>query len=106
MIVGGDAAADIGVMKNTGGKGHQLILVEDGAHDTDIIQVARQGPGVIGDKNVARLVIVCREIVDEGLYPQSHGPRLAGGGKGPLGQLPALPVGKHAGIIMGIPKQA
>ena len=41
MIVGGHAPADIGVMKNTGGKGDQLFPVEDRAHDADVIQVTR-----------------------------------------------------------------
>ena len=58
MIVGGHTAADIGVMKNTGGKGDQIVLVEDRAHDTDIIQMARQGPGIVGDKDIPGLVIV------------------------------------------------
>ena len=93
-------------MKNAGRKGGQLTLVEDGAHDAYIIQMARQGPGVIRDKGVAGMVIVGRKPVDEILHPQGHGPRLTGGGKTTLGQFPALPVGKHAGVVMGIPEQA
>ncbi len=56
VVVRGDAASDIRVMKDTGRKSGQSIPVEDGAHHTHVIQMACQCPGVIRDEDIAGLV--------------------------------------------------
>jgi hypothetical protein len=105
VVIRGDTAPDVRVMKNTGGKSGQFIFIEDGAHDTHIIEMACQSPGVVGDEDIARFVSFRRNFGYEIFYPQGHGSGLAGCRKRPLGQLPAFPVRKHAGVIMRIPEK-
>ena len=54
MVIRGDAAADIGMVEDAGSKGDQRAFVEDGAHDADVVQMARQGPRVVRDEDVSR----------------------------------------------------
>jgi len=106
MVVRGDAAADVRVVEDAGGKSDEPPSVEDGAHDADIVEVARQGPRVVRDEDVPRRAGFRRKPGDEALDAEGHGPGLARGREGALGQLAASPVGEHAGVIVGVAEQA
>ncbi len=94
------------MMEDAGSKSDHFIFIKDGAHDTDVIQMACKSPGVIGDEYISRFVSFQRKFGDEIFDSQGHGSRLARGCKGPLGKLSAFLVCEHTSIVVSIPEQA
>ncbi len=72
MVVRSNPAADVGMMKYACSEGHKLFLIEDGAHDANVVEVTGQSPRIIGDEDVAGLIIICRKFVDEIFYSKGH----------------------------------
>jgi CO dehydrogenase/acetyl-CoA synthase alpha subunit len=72
MVVRGDAAADIGMMKYACRKGDKLFLVKDGTHDANVIEVTGQCPGIIGDENVTGLVKIYGIFINKVFYSKGH----------------------------------
>jgi len=53
------------MVKNTGCKGSQSILIENGTYHTDIVEMSGQGPRIVGYENIPGLVTVRRKLIDE-----------------------------------------
>ncbi len=105
-VVRGHASADVRMVEDAGGEGHQSVFEKDGAQYADIVQMPGQQPGVVHDKDVPGPVAADRHGADDFLHAQSHGAGLARRAEGPLHEFLAAAVGEHASVVVGVAQQA
>ncbi len=105
-VVRGDPPADVRVVQDAGGKGGETVAMEDRAQHADVVQVAGERPGVIGDVHVARPEGVRRQALHQLLDAERHRARLAGRGERALRKFPPARVREHAGVVVRVAQQA
>ena len=89
-------------MRGAGEETYELALVEGRTNDSDVVQMARPLPGVVGDVDVALEDVFAPDAADEMADGFGHGVDVAGGARHRLREHAAADIVDAGGEIAGL----